>query len=234
MKRKVCLLMALTVILMAFGCDKKINEDALKFKNDYESLNGKTTASNREYRMVIIDENNPFVYSTCEEIVSLIKEGKQDFVVYFGANWCPWCRSIVETFIQTAKLSQIDKVYYVDVRPENLEENEIRNVYAKKENGEIYRSHEGTAAYNEFIEIARDFLSDYSRSDVESLAGTIWEGEKRVGAPNFFLIKAGKVVQMTTGVSELQESAYSEMNDDIVNDITSKFNSLFSELRKKR
>ncbi|MBR0384937.1 MAG: thioredoxin family protein [Erysipelotrichaceae bacterium] len=163
----------------------------------------------------------------------MMDEGKT-FIVYFGANWCPWCRSILPTFIELARKNNVRTVYYVDVRPNNDHEREIRNVYAVNENGEVYRSHEGTAAYNEFIARAKDVLADYTRSDVESLDGTKWEGEKRVGAPNFVLVVKGEPVQMITGVSLLQTDPYMELTEELLADVADILQRFMNDYKENR
>ena len=221
------ILLVIAAMLVLAGCTGG-SKDALAFKEDYEKLNGQETASGKLYREITIDPDNPFVYADCADIVKMMDEG-QTFIVYFGANWCPWCRSVLPTFISKAKENKINTVYYVDLKPDNDEEKEIRNVYAVDENGVIYRSHEGTEAYNQFIKKAAAVLADYQRSDVESLDGTEWEGEKRVGAPNFVLVVNGEAVDMTLGISLQQDDPYMELTADILEDVADIFQKLMTE-----
>lgn len=213
------------------GCQK--SEDALRFKQEYESLNGQTNASGKAYREIEIAEDNPFVYADCADIIRMMDE-KKTFIVYFGANWCPWCRSVLPTFIRLAKANKIKNVYYIDVRPDNDHDKEIRNVYAVNEQGEIYRSHEGTEAYNEFIKRAASVLADYERSDVPTLDGTQWAGEKRVGAPNFVIISNGEAVKMITGVSIMQDDPYMELTQELLDDVADIFQKFFDEYRSMK
>ena len=229
MRKVVSLLICILMSVTCFAC-AKTNEDALRFKESYESLNGLKNKNNKEYRVVNIDKENPFVYATMEDIMERINN-KESFVVYFGANWCPWCRSILPTFIEVMKDNKIKTVYYVDVRPDNDEDKEIRNVYAINENGEIYLKHEGSVAYQQFIKVAQEVLSDYSSGEVESLDGTEWSGEKRVGAPNFVVVKDGVPTYMTTAISSLQDDPYMELNDDIVNDVRNQITKMIAEFK---
>ena len=209
----------------------KINDEHLKFKKDYEKLNGKTTSSNKKYRSITIPEDNPFVFSTVEEVVDKMNN-KDTFIVYFGANWCPWCRSVLNTFIDVSKEYNVKKVYYVDVRPDNDQSKEIRNVYSLDNNGNIYLSHKGTKAYNQFIDKASDVLSSYSHGDVKTLEETKYQGEKRVGAPNFIIIKKGEAVYLTTGISEKQTNPYMDLTKEIKNDMKKDFNNFFKKYEK--
>ncbi len=229
MRKVVSLLICILMSVTCFAC-AKTSEDALLFKESYESLNGLKNKNNKEYRVVNIDKENPFVYATMEDIMERINN-KESFVVYFGANWCPWCRSILPTFIEVMKENKIKTVYYVDVRPDNDEDKEIRNVYAINENGEVYLKHEGSVAYQQFIKVAQEVLSDYSSGEVESLDGTEWSGEKRVGAPNFVVVKDGVPTYMTTAISSLQDDPYMELNDDIVNDVRNQITKMIAEFK---
>ena len=42
-------------------------------------------------------------------------ENKETFYVYFGDELCPWCRSVIEKFIEVAKKNDVKKVYYVKI-----------------------------------------------------------------------------------------------------------------------
>ena len=224
------LLTLLVLLLVITGCSvpRENSEDAKRFKEDYESLNGVSNGYDGNYRTVKINEDNPFVYSTAEEIVRKMKNG-ESFIVYFGANWCPWCRCVVPVFIDVCSEQKIDKVYYVDVRPDNDLEKDIRDEYSLDDNKEVYLSHEGTRGYHEFISLAADVLQDYSRGKVESLDGTPFEGAKRVGAPNFIIVENGKAVKMSLCTPDSLEDPYMILNDKVLNDIRTEIEELLNE-----
>lgn len=219
------------------GCqedNKDHKEDSLKFKESYESLNGVMTGDGEhEYRTITIPEDNPFIWSAAEEVVAMM-EDKKTFVVYFGANWCPWCRSVLPSFITVCQEMGVDPVYYVDVRPDNDKEQEIRDVYALDEDGNVYLSHEGTEGYHRFIELAAPVLRDYSTGDVASLDGTPYAGAKRVGAPSFILIKDGQAVQRISGISGAEDDPYMELTDEILADMRSQFESFLRDAQDSK
>ena len=119
LKSKIIFIVVLVLCIFSFFAISKVaiihnnDTDSIKFKEEYESLNGKKY-KNKKIRDVKIEKDNPFVYKTAEEIVDLIENG-ESFIVYFGFSKCPWCRSMIETFIKTAKENNIDKIYYVDM-----------------------------------------------------------------------------------------------------------------------
>ena len=217
MKKLIILLM---MMIMICGCSEQPanRDDAIRFKNEYEALNGQSTASGNMYREIEINEDNPFVYSSAEEIAVMMQKG-ESFIVYFGANWCPWCRSILPSFIEVCHEKKMDTVYYVDVRPDNDPEKEIRDVYSVDESGRIYLSHEGSEGYHRFIKLAANVLAEYSREDVKTLDGTEFAGAKRVGAPNFVIVKDGKAVKMELLIPESLSDPYMKLNDNVIRDI---------------
>ena len=110
MKSKILILsLVLVMVFGVVGCNKKNKDsDALKFKKEYEAYNGKVNESNgKEYRTVNIKEDNPFIYKTADEIVNMMNE-KKTFAVYFGFDTCPWCRSIIESMMES------DEIYVLD------------------------------------------------------------------------------------------------------------------------
>lgn len=96
----------LVITLLISGC---ANKDARTFKKEYETLN-----DTGDFRRVKIPTNNPIKYANAHDIVKMIEEEKT-FYVYFGSSYCPWCRSVIEKFLEVAKDYDIEDVYYVDI-----------------------------------------------------------------------------------------------------------------------
>lgn len=215
----------LLLVLLLVGCGVTKNSDALKFKEDYEKLNGvETSTEGKFYRTITIDEENPFVYTTLGNVVDMIMN-HETFFVYFGANWCPWCRSVLPTAIREAKEAGIDKIYYVDVRPDNIMENDIRDLYSLDENGEPYLSHKGLEDYKYFLMYADKVLSTYS------LHGVVIDDVKRVGAPNFFFVEDGNVNIKVTGISSQETDPYMDLTDEINDEMTLIFKDFFDQMK---
>ena len=141
MKKIISILLIVVLMISVTGCVISNDiKDSEKFKEEYESQNGKKSKSGKENRKVSISEDNPFVYTTAEEI-SKKMDNKETFIVYFGFSTCPWCRSIIEELIKCAKDSKVDKIYYVDVL-------DIRDTKEIDEEGNIKTTKEGTRGYN--------------------------------------------------------------------------------------
>ena len=226
----VLVIIGIVLAFIGFGNSKepasnnpKPSTDAIKFKEEYEKLNGEKNSSGKEYRKITIDENNPFVYSGASEIVEKIKN-KESFAVYFGFNSCPWCRSILPTLIKVAQDLNITKIYYVDVYS-------IRDTYELNSKGKPEKTKEGSQGYDELIELLSDVLSDYNLTD--SKGKTVKTGEKRIYAPNIVSIIDGKPNKLTEGTSSLQTDGYMELTDEMLAESYDNIKCVLSCLEKK-
>lgn len=221
MKRKIVMMLLIVgTMFMITGCG---NEDAKKFKNDYESINGKENASGKVHRSITIDENNPFVYTTAEEIVKKI-ESKETFYVYFGDKLCPWCRSVIEKSIEVAKEKKIKTIYYVPIWDEDGNEI-LRDRLKINDEGKLETVKEGTEAYKKLLELLDNVLSDYSLTDKDNKK--VETKEKRIYAPNFIYIENGEAKKLTEGISEKQSDSREELTEEILKDEQEQFESFF-------
>lgn len=199
------------VVLATFGCFKKEETltDAMKFKQEYESVNGKENSSGKTIRTINIDAENPIVYATAGDIVKMI-DNEESFVVYFGFSTCPWCRSMVETLIKTAKDLNINKIYYVDVL-------DIRDVKAVDTNDkDIITTKEGSEDYMKLIQRLGNVLEDYTLTNSKNKQ--VSAGEKRIYAPNVVTIIKGSAKKLTSGISELETDSYMPLTDEMLTD----------------
>ena len=215
MKKKILLIMLLTIgVISLTACSNK-NEstnDAEKFKKEYESFNGEKN-DYFEYRSLSIDEENPFVYSTAEDIVKRI-ENKETFIVYFGDPECPWCRSVIEEATKSANDNGIEKIYYVRIW--NGFHNEILRDTYELEDGTPKEKSKGTDAYYKLLDYFDNLLEDYTLTDDND--NIVKVGEKRLFAPNFISIENGKAKELIQGMSDKQESYNSKLTEEIKND----------------
>lgn len=202
--KKIKFILIIFTIFLLTGCS---NKDNILFKEEYESLN---TDSN--YRSVSIPEDNPFVYITDAELVKKI-ENKEDMVVYFGFNKCPWCRSVIETFIEVSNDLNIDKIYYLDIL-------DIRDT-KELVDGEIITSKEGSDSYYKLLDLLNDYLDDYVIEDQVV--------SKRIYAPNILVIKNSEIIGIVTGESDLLTNPFDELTDEVKKDSYDKIYSLLSK-----
>jgi len=224
MKKKyiILIILLLIVLISSILYINYKNNDQIKFKNEYESLNGKKSKSNKKIRTITIPKDNMIVYKTEEDIVNMINN-KETFIVYFGFAECPWCRSVVPTLIQVAKDLKVEKIYYVDIL-------NIRDVIELKGN-QLEKTKKGTKGYNKLIKLLDPVLSDYIISD--SKGNDVSAKEKRIYAPNVVVIVNGKAKKMDTGISDELTDPYMKLTTKIKKDTYNKFKCLLECIEEK-
>lgn len=229
--KKLLLILGLVIILT--GCT---TSDAVKFKEHYESFNGVSTGykdsdGNEIYhRTITIPKDNPIDIVSEDDIVNMVNN-KETFIVYFGFATCPWCRTIAPYMIDNAKKLGISKIYYVNVRPDDTAESEIRDVFTKDDNGNIVLSHNGTDGYHTLLDKFSNVLTEWNLHGL-SVAGTSYAGTLRIGAPQIISVKNGVATDSISGISSLQTDGYMDLNEDIINDMNDIFTNFFNKYLK--
>lgn len=231
MKSKVLLVgLVLITVFAITACGKKnedevvkTNNDGVAFKEEYEALNGKTNSNDKVHRSVSIDEDNPIVYITAEELLDKMDSG-ETFYVYFGSKLCPWCRSVIEKALEVAKDKNISKIYYIDIW--DNEGNEIlRDKYTLNSDNELEQTVKGTDAYYEILSRMDDLLSDYTLTN--SKGKTVSVGEKRIFAPSFVYVNGGITETLVSGMSSKQTDSRGDLTDEILAEETEIFENFF-------
>ena len=76
MKKYSKILFLLTFIVILTGCNSSKNiSDSVKFKNEYESLNGKTNDNNKKYKSITIEEDNSVTYIDSKKTIEILEKG---------------------------------------------------------------------------------------------------------------------------------------------------------------
>lgn len=195
------------IVICAFSIknhDEIIVTDAIKFKEEYESINGSLNElSNKTYLSVNISTENPIIYKTDEEILDIMN--KEDVLIYFGFSTCPWCRSAIETLLKACSDENVEKVYYVDI-------SNIRDAYKLNDNKTIEKTNEGTNGYKEILKFFGKNLDEYFLTDID---GNEYSTKTtRLYAPSVVTVKNGKLKDIHVGTVETQIDAYAGMTDD--------------------
>ncbi len=201
--------------------------DAIKFKTEYESLNGEKNSNGDDIRILSIADDNPFIYATENEIAEKM-DNKESFIVYFGFKSCPWCRSVLNSLIESAKENNVTKIYYVDVL-------EIRDRYELDDEHKAVRTVEGTEGYYKLLEKMDKVLDDYEplTYKVKKKTKSVKIDEKRIYAPNVVAVKNGEAVYLESGLVEDLNDAYMEIDDGLNCQIKEKFKCLFETINNQ-
>ena len=216
------LVIGLCVYAIATHKEEKLT-DALKFKKEYESLNEVVNENNeKQYMEIFIDEENPIVYKTGQEIVEIMKN--EDAIIYFGFATCPWCRNAVPVLLDAAKELNVDKIYYVDIL-------DIRDTYKFSGSIEPEQTKKGTDAYYNILKILDKKLDKFY---VKDEAGNMYDtGVKRLYAPTVVGVKNGKVVGFHEATVESQTDPYIVLTDKQKEELKKEYKTIIEAVNKK-
>ena len=216
----------LAAIVLVLNIQKVISNnsqtDGIKFKEEYEKLNGKKNDQGKKYREITIDSKNKMVYKTTEEVLDLIDK-KKSFVLYFGFDTCPWCRSVVPTLASISKeLNQ--EVYYIDVK-------DIRDTFELDDDNKPKLVKKGSKDYSKLWEKLEPVLEDYALTDSDN--NEIKVGEKRIYAPSIVSVIDGKAKELTTGISDKQTDGYMKLTKEMEKDTYNKIKKVLKQVSDK-
>ena len=212
-----------TVCAFIFCGKEKYKQSALDFKAEYEKVNGKVMINDIKYRTLDINENNPYVKVSIDEIAKKIKNG-ETFYVYVGDHLCPWCRSGLEKMIEVANKEGIETIYYVDFWDD--EHNEIlRDLYDVEVNGKdvkIVKTKEATDGYKVLYESVKDFIQDYT---ITKDGKEYNVGVKKVYGGDHFYFNKGKCERYVS----LRVPSLAKATDELTKDILKEQEELFTK-----
>ncbi len=216
----------LAAIVLVLNIQKVISNnsqtDGIKFKEEYEKLNSKKNDQGKKYREITIDSKNKMVYKTTEEVLELIDK-KKSFVLYFGFDTCPWCRSVVPTLASISKeLNQ--EVYYIDVK-------DIRDTFELDDDNKPKLVKKGSKDYSKLLEKLESVLEDYTLTDSDN--NEIKVGEKRIYAPSIVSVIDGKAKELTTGISDKQTDGYMKLTKEMEKDTYNKIKKVLKQVSDK-
>ena len=176
-------------------------QDEKKFKNDYESLNGTTRTNGQKNKEIEIIDNNNIVYITMEEAAKMLDSGTG--VIYFGFAACPWCRNAVPVLLNAMSSSELKEIYYVDIRPEDKNENDLRDTFTLNNKNKAKKTKDAEKSYYDVLLALANDLNDYVL--VTNKGKKVNTGEKRLYAPTVVAVKEGVVVGFHEGTVEKHE-----------------------------
>ena len=126
----IIIICVLSSILLFLKKDKPIislTDDEIRFKEEYEKLNGVEYNNTKLMNINIIDDNN-IKYVKNNGIINLLINGSN--IIYFGSSECNSCRNIIPILIDIIKSNDIDTLYYYNYNELDLtneEELKINN-----------------------------------------------------------------------------------------------------------
>ena len=170
------LLLIIGIIILNIFLSKE-EKDSVKFKNEYSYLD--------------INKNNPFIYKSAIDIVSMIND-KKSFLVYLGYPDDENVKIFIPNLVKFLDDNNVEEIYYVNI--ENIR-NEVSYNGKSLETIKI-----GTKGYYDLIKLLDDFLDDYyvsNNNGKKVLAG------KRIEAPSLLVVEKGEPIKLIHSSDEL-------------------------------
>ncbi len=210
-KKIAILLLSLAIILT--GCSKKEDvSDSLKFKQEYESLNGQKDDEGLSYSTVEISSNCKVKYMTKDKITEVLTNGTH--VVYFGWPTCPYCRLAVPILLETIEEYSGISMYYYDIK-------ELRDAYSSDTNSEDGK------LYSEIVKII-----SFSECDLSTI-DTFEDGSLKLSASIMYFIKDGEIIGYHRGTVESHLNAYEPLEETQKEELKEIYRSYLDEMIKK-
>lgn len=163
--------------------DSTNTTDAFRFKNEYESLNGKKDQEGNLYPELTISKQNPILYISSDEVLKLLDSGTG--IIYIGSPKNSDCREIIPILMSVSAELGVDEVYYFDAT--SIRDEKERN----PETNEIETIIEGTEEYYDIVSRLEEYLPTYEGLEDETI--------KRLYFPTVVAVKNGEVVASHTG-----------------------------------
>lgn len=228
MKKFLSVIFILMLIFIS-GCGKKEEEviettDALKFKEEYETLNGETSSSGKQYSNLSINEDNPVKYSSYDEVIDVINNGTG--IIYLGYPECPWCRSALPVLLDAVSDYGIDKIYYLNMKNERdyLTVSDGKIVYDVDKDGNEIKGSEG---YFRLLDVLDEHLDEYVINDNGK---DYYTGEKRIYVPLIIFVNEGEVVGTHTSTVDSQVSGYNQLTEEQYDELSGIYADYIKEL----
>lgn len=178
-----------------------LTEDEKRFKKEYESLNNTVRSNGIKNKSIEVIDNNNIKYINVKEASKILDEGSG--VIYFGFAACPWCRNAVPELLTAMTNTSLDTIYYVDVRPNDDSNNDIRDAWELNTRNKAFKKKDADEAYYKILISLANELQDYVlTTDSGKKVNT---GEKRLSAPTVVAVLNGEIVGFHEGTVENHE-----------------------------
>ncbi len=206
------LLLVLSLILLA-GCsteqysitdETQVNHslDSLYFKNDYEAYNNDVNEYEEASISLTIDENNPVIYATLDEINEILKEGSG--IIFLGSPSNAYARVMAPILISHANTYHIDTIYYCDM-------SDLRDKKYLNDDGEIETEIEASPAYYELLDNLGSYASTYYCLNDESV--------KRIYLPTLISVVNGEILYFHQGTISSQDDPYISLEEEQIKEL---------------
>lgn len=146
-------------------------EDALRFKKEYEDVNGMIREKDGMlFNNVDIPEQNPIQYINIDEFVDILNN--KSGIVFLSNPTCPYCRASISSLLKAAKELKMTTIYYYDISKDENETDSENEIQELKRYGIITENEEGKNAWK-----IPQLLNIKDKKIVSSANGAMYELE---------------------------------------------------------
>ena len=201
--------------------------DEKRFKKEYESLNGKVNINDEILKDVDIAEDNNVKYVSLSEAVNIMKNDQG--IIFFAFPTNQKSRIASETLIDAMNSTDLDKIYYLNVRPDDQEASDIRDTYIINKK-KVQKSKDASDSYYELLKLLDKYLPKYTL--INSNGDSVYTGEKRLSVPTVVSFNKGHIGKYVEGtvinheydkdgvLRDLTQEEVKELNEKYVDLIT--------------
>lgn len=213
--KKVTIFFLLVILLGLTGCDQqKLKTDAIQFKEEYESWNGKKDETGENsYVLLDIPEDNAIIYTDMSKILSILEQGTG--VIYFGYPKCMLCRSMIVPLLKSADMVGIDHIYYYDAT-------DIRDEKHLDNDGNIVIDKEGSKEYAILLNKLNLVLPNYEELHDET--------QKRLYFPSVIFVKDGTVIGFHEGTVNSHKNPNVLLNQEQEKELVTIYSSFMHQI----
>lgn len=180
------------ILLSLIGCKTDdIKTDNIRFKEEYESINGQLNESGKTITTIEIDENNSIKYIEQQEVIDSLINGTH--VVYFGWPECSWCRRALPVLIDTVNQYPGMRIYYFSIR-------QAREDYENGVDSQL------AALYKEVSKVL--LMSEIDFSEISEVDDN---GVLKIVASMLIFVKDGEVIGAHRRTVESHFDSYEEL-----------------------
>ena len=202
---------------------EKINEDAVKFKEEYENYNGSKAFGEYTYQELEISEDSKINYASVDEVIELLEDGTG--LIYLGFPTCPWCRGLIPALLEVVDCSCLENLTYLNV-------NDLRDTYTL-ENGKPVKTKDASDEYYKILDLLNDYLLDYTLTDEKGKEINV--GEKRLYVPMVIAVKDGKIIDTRIDSVTLDEnqSPFDPLTESQHRELKTDFSDMIDQITKE-
>lgn len=206
-----------------------MTDDEQHFKEEYENINNTTRSNGTQNKEISIIEDNNIVYITLDEANDILDSGSG--VIYFGYAADPYSRIAVPILLNAMSSTNLETIYYVNIRANDKEENDLRDIYVLNDKNKAKKTKDASSSYYEVVTSLANYLDEYILYTKKGKK--VDTGVKRINTPTVVAVKEGNVVDFHEGTVDNHELDENEKLRDLTKEEEEKLDETYSNLISK-